>query len=113
MKNKSLFWAEISVLGSYIIVEALRAKLKIRNLEWIIAHYARLFGCAVHDFRGFMGNEDVPRPRKEIARYARLFECATHDFNGFMGNEGVTRPRIDNGSLALVSLVMSGNIVLL
>ena len=49
------------------------------------------------------------------ARYARLFGCATHDFNGFMGNEDVPRPRIDNWLAVLASSVLfeRGNIVLL
>lgn len=32
-----------------------------------IARFARLFGCAAHYFDGFIGNEDITRPREGCA----------------------------------------------
>jgi len=44
---------------------------------------------------GLLYNSRGKRAELENARCARFFGCAAHHFNGFMGNEDVTRPRED------------------
>jgi len=62
LKNKSHFWPQFWVLGSYIQVEggySPNQNLVNSSLRSIV------LGVAAHIFNGFMGNEDVPRPRAE------------------------------------------------
>ncbi len=70
-----------------------------------IARFARLFGCAAHYFDGFIGNEDITRPREGCAGGAYVnggVYVPEIESGAFSVNEGVPHPKKEKASRAFV-----------